>query len=156
MNSISRYLLSAALAVASLGLGRLALADDNPGPPPPPHEHGGRGGQGRWTADQQLKMMTERLGLTADQQGQLLPILQQRDEKMKTASTDTNLPEDQRRAESRKIMTDTRALIGTILTPEQKAKWEQMGPGRNHHGEGHGHPEGPGTEPAGTSDPNKT
>ena len=56
----------------------------------------------------------------------------------------------------RKIMTDTRTQIAALLTPDQLAKWRQMGPGRNHKGEGHGHPEGSEAPPPGAGDPSKT
>lgn len=127
----------AALTLISLLTAGTALAQQagpgfGPGAQGGPCPRGQGMGRGAWNdggdrAANQLERMAWRLNLTAEQKAKLEPILRQRDE-MRTA---------QRQA--------MRQQIAGILTPEQRAQFEQMGPGRGGRmGRGPGPGRGPG------------
>lgn len=86
------------------------------------HGFGGRGGN----PEERIKMMTEKLGLTDDQQAKIKDVFakdapQIRDllakgRKNLTAEDHTKL---------RELMKGQAEAVGAILTPEQKAKWKE-------------------------------
>ena len=131
MKTLTRCLLALSLGLAGFGSSLTVLADDTPPPPPPPNEGKPEHGPRHMNAEQQLKMMTERLGLTADQQASILPVLQARDEKAKSFR---DLDRDAHREQMKALMTETHDKVGALLTADQKAKWAEMpGPGERHH-----------------------
>ena len=137
MKSLTRYLIGGALAATVFGLGTLvALADDAPPPPPPPHEGRPERGPGRMDPEQRLKMMTEQLNLTADQQAKVRALFLENAPKMRALREDAALAPEQRREQMQKIRGEEREKLGGLLTPEQKAKWEQLRPQWGHRGEG--------------------
>ncbi len=88
-----------------------------PGPQGGPCQRGGGMGRGGWNGDgdrvaAQLDRMAWRLNLTPEQKARLEPIVRQSQEL---------------RAAQRQAMRDEMAAV---LTPEQLAQWDQMGPGR--------------------------
>ncbi len=125
MKILSRSLVALALfAIAGSALG-LAAADTNP--PPPPH-HRGHGHPGeRFDPERRLARLTEKLGLTTEQQAQLRPIFATQAEEMKKIDA-TPLTADQRREKMRALHKEDRARIAAILTPEQRAKFTEMRP----------------------------
>ncbi len=115
------------LLTAGTALAQQAGPGFGPGAQGGPCPRGQGMGRGGWNdggdrAANQLERMAWRLNLTPEQKAKLEPILRQRDE-MRTA---------QRQA--------MRQEIAGILTPEQLAQFERMGPGR-------GGPMGPGRGP---------
>lgn len=80
----------------------------------------------RWSAQRQLKHMTKTLNLTADQQQQMLPILQDLHSKMKGMHENTSLSPQQRREQGRTLMQDTNQKLEAIMTDSQKQQFEQQ------------------------------
>jgi periplasmic protein CpxP/Spy len=74
----------------------------------------------------QLKMLTKRLNLTADQQNQLLPILTDRQQQMQAIRNDNTLAPKDRRAKMRALREDSEAKIKNVLTDDQKQTYDQM------------------------------
>ena len=83
--------------------------------------------------DRQLKRMTKTLNLTADQQQQIEPILQDRNSQMKKMRDDTSLSSTQRREQGRTLMQDTNQKIEAVLNDTQKEKFEQQNQQRREH-----------------------
>ena len=106
----------------------------------------------RPNARRQLKRLTARLNLTADQQQQILPILQQRDKQMRAIHDDSSLQPQQRRQQMRDLMQGTRQKLEAVLTDSQKQQYEDMMKrGRERMGNGgmgpNGGPPPPGGQP---------
>jgi Spy/CpxP family protein refolding chaperone len=70
--------------------------------------------------------LAQELNLTADQQQQLRPILQEEAQKLKALRTNTGLNRAQKHQQLRTIHQETQARIKPILTPQQLAKWQQL------------------------------
>lgn len=91
---------------------------------------GGKGGRGRGPT---IEMLTERLGLTADQAGKLKPVLEKQRTQMEALRNDDSLSPEDRRAKMRSIRDETDQAISAVLTAEQKKKWDEAranrGPG---------------------------
>ena len=84
------------------------------------------------TTEMRLKKMTEELSLTADQQKQLTPVLEEQATIIKAIKEN---PES--KDENKAKMRESGKKIKAILTPEQFEKWKaNMGPKGK--GEGHG------------------
>lgn len=89
-------------------------------------------GNGRWAgrheADpaKQVQHLTKKLNLTADQQNQILPILQNRQQQMESLRNDTSLSAEDRRAKFKAIREDSDAKIRAVLTDDQKKTYDQM------------------------------
>ena len=104
-----------------------------------PCPRGGGMGPGRWNGSgdavaSHLDRMAARLNLTEEQKAKLEPILRQRDE--------------MRRAQRQQMRNE----VAAILTPEQLAQFERMGPGRSGRmGRGMGPGLGQGMTPTTTS-----
>jgi len=105
--------------------GGAALAQDNTTPQPQQGQWGGHGGH-RMDPDAQLKHLTKQLDLTADQQTQIKPILESRDQQMKDLWQDQSLAQADRHAKMKSIQDDSRAKIEAVLNDTQKQKYEAM------------------------------
>jgi periplasmic protein CpxP/Spy len=127
-NSLVSLALGTLLAVSAPGA---AFAQDNP---PPPQDQGQQGrGPMRMDPSRQLERMTRELSLTADQQGQIKPMLVDRQQKMEAVFQDQSLSQEDRRAKMQSIRQDSRSKIEGVLNDNQKQKFEAMeqrGPGR--------------------------
>ena len=101
---------------------------------------GGQGGAGRMNPEERLKMMTEKLGLTQEQQDKVKAIMEKGAPQMKElmAKGRDNLNEEDK-TKMREMMKTQFEEIGAVLTPEQKEKWKE--------GRGPGGPGGPGGKP---------
>lgn len=121
------HLALSALLIA--GVTGAALAQDNP-PPPPDQGQGGPppgGGRGmRMDPDRQLARLTQELNLTADQQAQIKPMLVDRQQKMQALMQNQSLSQDDKRAQGRTIMEGSNKNIKSVLTDEQKQKFDAM------------------------------
>jgi HlyD family secretion protein len=82
---------------------------------------GGPGGGGRQSIEEIRDRLVKQLGLTKDQQAKLESILQAGRERMRGVR---DLPEAERRARFQDNREETRKQIRAILTPEQRAKYE--------------------------------
>jgi Spy/CpxP family protein refolding chaperone len=113
-----------ALAIAALSLGLAApiiLAQDAP-PPPPKGEHEGHHKGPR----DPLKMLTEKLNLTADQQAKLKPIAEEQKKALDAVRDDASLEKDAKKAKAKEIWQAYQPKIRALLTPEQQVKFDEM------------------------------
>lgn len=76
--------------------------------------------------DQQLATLTQKLKLTTDQQTQIKPILVDRQQKLHALMQNQSLSPDDRRSQSRSIMSDSNSKIEAVLTGDQKQTFEAM------------------------------
>ena len=103
------------------------------------HGHGAGEGQGRgmgMNPDAMLEHMSKELNLTDDQKTKIKPILEDMQKKMGDLRKDTSLAQEDRRAKMKEIRDGVSAKFKEILTAEQFAKWEKMGPGNRRPGAG--------------------
>src|SRR5271154_1673266 len=104
--------------------GSAALAQDNVAPP--------QQGQGQWghghgmNPEAQLQHLTKQLDLTADQQAQIKPILESRDQQTKQLWQDQSLAPEARHTKMKAIQEDSKAKIEAVLNDTQKQKYEAM------------------------------
>jgi HlyD family secretion protein len=97
---------------------------------------GSEGGGGRRPSLEEIRdRLVKQLGLTAEQQAKLEPILQDSRQQMMGLR---ELPEGERRAKAQKIREASRAKIREMLTPPQQAKYDEMSPGGPPAGAGDG------------------
>ena len=107
----------------------LVRAQDSTPPPPPadgagappdgaPKKHGGRGNP--------VAMLTEKLGLTADQQAKVTAIWKDSQTQMKALRADTSLSDDDRRAKMGALMKSQHDQIRAVLTPEQQTTFDTL------------------------------
>ena len=82
-----------------------------------------------------LKMLTEKLSLTQEQQTQIKPILDARKKEMDAVRADSALDKDAKWAKAAEIFKAYQPKIRAVLTPEQQTKFDEMkerGPGAPH------------------------
>jgi hypothetical protein len=114
-----------------------------------------QGHRGQWehrgpNPEFETKMLTKRLGLSAEQQASVEQILTQRDTQLKAlepaagSSADFKALHEQRRA----IMESTKQQLDTVLTTEQKTQLAEM-----HKRQFHGGPHGNWKQQSGVSTP---
>ncbi|HUN83719.1 MAG TPA: hypothetical protein VMU48_05035 [Terracidiphilus sp.] len=136
----TRILTLALGGLLTLGLAASAVAQDNA---PPPQDQGQPGrGPMRMDPSRQLGRMTRELDLTADQQSQIKPILEDRQQKMEAIFQDQSLSREDRRAKMQSLRQDSKSKIEAVLNDQQKQKYEAMQERRGRRG-GMGGPGGP-------------
>jgi len=117
-------LIAALAAGAMLACGSLRAADTNTppagGPPAGERGPGMRGGR---------PDLAKILDLTDEQKPKVEAIMKGASEKRKALREDTALSQEDKRAKAKAIQEDTTAQMKAVLTPEQFAKFEKMGPG---------------------------
>jgi periplasmic protein CpxP/Spy len=105
----------------------------------PQAQQGQWGGHGRgMDPDRQLEHLTKSLNLTADQQGQIKPILVERQQKMQALFQNQSLSRDERHTQMEAIHQDTESRISAVLNDEQKQKYQAMQEHMREHGPGQG------------------
>jgi protein CpxP len=92
----------------------------------PQAEGGGMGGHGggHMDPDQRLAHMTKRYKLTADQQSQIKPILQDEQQQMQAMRADTSTSRDDKHAKMMSMHQENQQKIEAVLTDQQKQKFE--------------------------------
>ena len=85
-----------------------------------------------------VERLTKRLGLTSEQQSQLLPILSQQAEQMKALKSDTSLSDTDRRAKMREVRQASNTQIRSVLTDSQKQQYDAMLQQARSHAKRHG------------------
>jgi len=97
--------------------------------------HGGRGG-GVPTAQEQLKVLTEKLNLTGDQQARITPILQELYDATQKIVQDKSLSREERLDKVRPHRYKADKQIREFLSDDQKKKLDQylQGPHSEMHG----------------------
>jgi Spy/CpxP family protein refolding chaperone len=114
------------LALATLSLlGTAALAQQNP-PPPAGGDQPQGARRGGMSVDDQLKMMTDKLNLTADQQTKIKPFLEDARTQSQAVMKDDSLSRDDKRAKMRGIRENTNSKIKDVLTDPQKKQFDAM------------------------------
>jgi Spy/CpxP family protein refolding chaperone len=101
-----------------LGSGSLCRAQDEK-PTPANGARAGLGGGVRFNLEERLKIMTERLGLSQDQQDKIKAIYEKNRGKFDELK---NAPEDRRREKARELMVAQREEVNKVLTPAQLEK----------------------------------
>ena len=76
--------------------------------------------------NRQVKMLTKRLSLNADQQNQLLPILSDRQQQIANIQADNSLSQQDRHAKMRGVREDSEGKIRALLNDNQKQAYDQM------------------------------
>jgi periplasmic protein CpxP/Spy len=95
---------------------------------PAAQEHGAMGGSGMgpMTPEERLKMLTEKLNLSEDQQAKLKPIIEDQAKQMKALHEDASLAPADKQAKMKALHESSIDKMTAILTPEQQAKWKEM------------------------------
>lgn len=83
--------------------------------------------------DRDLARMTKHLKLTQDEQSQIKPILQDRDQQLEQLWQDKSMSKTDRRDKAKQIRDDANAKITPILTPDQQQKFNSMQSRHEHH-----------------------
>jgi len=96
----------------------------------PSGEHMGRGL--RMSPDEELQRLERRLKLTDNQKNQIKPILEDRQQKMQSLSSDTTVAGQDRWGKMRSIREESNSKIRNLLNDDQKKKFDEM-----QHGPGH-------------------
>jgi periplasmic protein CpxP/Spy len=91
-----------------------------------PQQQGYRGHHGRMNPDAQLQHLTKALDLTPDQQSQIKPVLEARQQQMQALFHNDSLSRDDRHTQAQQIRTDTNTKIEAVLNDQQKQKFETM------------------------------
>ena len=130
-NTLSTFALAGLLTMA----GGAAIAQDN-ATPPQGQGYGHRG----MNPDAQLQHLTKALDLTADQQTQVKPILENRDAQAKQLWQDQSLSQQDRHTKMEAIHQDANTKIEAVLNDTQKQKFAQMQTRMQQHEHGGGAP----------------
>jgi hypothetical protein len=85
---------------------------------------GGHRGGHMMDPDQRLAHMTKRYNLTADQQSQIKPILQDEQQQMQSMHSDTSMSRDDKMAKMKSMHEADNQKIEAVLTDDQKQKFE--------------------------------
>lgn len=83
----------------------------------PPNGGGNRG--------QRMEQMLASLNLTADQSEKVKAVMEAQRPAMEALRNDSSLSREQRREKMQELRQSMDAQLSTVLTPEQKAKWDQ-------------------------------
>ena len=88
------------------------------------------------SSDAHLKLLSEKLNLSADQEAKLKPILQQMDEGTRKNMQDESLSREERAAKIKPLRVEADRKMREFLTDEQKKKLDELE--HSPHGELHG------------------
>ena len=109
-----------------LGISTLIAAPQAPEQNPPPAQNTQPAGRHQADPNQQVRRLTKKLNLTADQQNQLLPILADRQQQIANLMNDGSLAPKDRHTKMRAIREDSDSKINSVLTDTQKQTYAQM------------------------------
>jgi periplasmic protein CpxP/Spy len=133
-----KFWAAAAVIGAMLSLGVAAFAqDDQNGPPPaPPDQQSGQpseqgmgrhmGGRRMPSVDDQIKHLTKKLNLSADQQTKLKPILEDQRKQMEAVHNDSSLSRQDRFSKMQALRESSDADIKGVLNEEQQKNFDKM------------------------------
>lgn len=133
----------AALVAGSVFAADIAVRAQNSTNTPPAGGPPGGGQRGR--GGPSIEMLTTNLSLTADQIPKVKAALDEQRQKMGELRNETD--QEVRRTKMQALRTDTTAKMKEILTAEQFAKYEKMGPGMRGNRPPGGAPGGAGAPP---------
>jgi len=141
---LNKTLMIAALVAGSVFAADVAArAQDSTNTPPAGAPPGGPGMRNRGLT---FEAISKQLELTEDQKPKVKPIIEELTQKMSDFRKDTSVAPADRRAKMKEIRDAATAKLKDILTADQLAKWEKMGPGARRPGGAGGPPPG-GTPP---------
>jgi Spy/CpxP family protein refolding chaperone len=121
-NQLGCIVLSGILATG-LTLGSAAVfAQDAPAAPDASAQRGHRQPP---TPDEQVARMTKRYNLSADQQTQIKPIIEDAQQKMMALRGDSSMSRDDKMAKMKSIHEDSNTKISAILNDTQKQQFTQ-------------------------------
>jgi Spy/CpxP family protein refolding chaperone len=121
-----------AVLVCGLGIavaGAAVAQDQTPATPPAGTAMQGPppgGGRGMMDPGQRTSMLKDRLGLNDAQTAQVKTILTDSQTKMQALRSNSSLSQDDRRSQMMSIRKDESDKIGSVLTPDQKTKYDAM------------------------------
>ena len=121
--------LSVALLPLALAAGLLVVDKSHAQQATPAQEQGAMKADhpmGQMTSEDRLKMLTEKLDLTDDQQAKVKPILEDQAAQMKALHDDSSLAPEDKRAKMKEVHKSSTEKINAILTPDQRATYELM------------------------------
>ena len=121
----NRLFTLALCGLLTLRVSGAATAQDNAAPAAATGQEQGRG-PGRMNPDRQLEHMTRELGLSADQQTQITPLLVDRQQKMEAIFQDQSIAQADRRARMQSIRQESQSKIEAVLNDQQKQKFAAM------------------------------
>ena len=78
------------------------------------------------TPEQKLQHLSQVLNLSAEQKGEMLPILQQEGPKLEAIKNNANLTGAQKAMQLRAIHQQTDPQVKTILSPQQYQEWQTI------------------------------
>jgi len=140
---LNKTLMIAALVAGSVFAADIAVrAQDSTNTPP---AGGPPGGGQRGRGGPSIEMLTTNLSLTADQIPKVKAALDEQRQKMGELRNETD--QQVRRTKMQALRTDMTAKMKEILTTEQFAKYEKMGPGMRGNRPPGGAPGGAGAPP---------
>lgn len=103
------------------GLGAFALQSQPAQDNKDDHSH-----MGRMSIDEHVKMISEKLNLTDDQQAKAKALFTEQQEQMHSIMGDASLSEDDKRAKVRSLHEATNAKFRDVLNDDQKKKFDEM------------------------------
>jgi len=93
---------------------------------------------GKQAKGDRIKGMTEQLGLSEAQVAKIQPIIAEEGKAMRALQQDASVSQEDKRGKMREIRQAHATKIRAVLTPEQQAKFDSMGPGSGGKGKGKG------------------
>lgn len=143
---LNKTLTLTALVATSLFAGSALQAQDAPKDKPAD----ATGGPGMRRPMLSLDSVAKQLDLTDEQKIKAKPIVEELQKKVTDLRQDTALAQEDRRAKMKELRDGATAKLKEILTADQFAKWEKMGPGGRRPGGAGGPPAAAGGEGAKT------
>lgn len=131
MNRIRVFFIAAALTLT------LSMAAQTT-PAKPASGQNGAAAHHMPTVDEHMKVLAEKLDLTADQQAKIRPEIAQMQDEMQSARNDSSLSRDQRTQRTHDAMQNADKKIRTYLNDEQKKKLDDLEQNM-HNGQDHAH-----------------
>jgi Spy/CpxP family protein refolding chaperone len=139
---IPKWMLAGLLALATSAFAQQGADQDAPSPhgdqngAPPMQggneegghmEHGGHGGrEGRMDPSQRVKMLSETLNLTNDQQSKVKDIFTSQQKQMKSLMQDQSTSREDKRSKFEQMRSDTDSQIRAVLTGDQQQKFDAL------------------------------
>jgi protein CpxP len=123
-------------AMLSLGVAAFTQDDQNGPPPAPADQQSGQpsdqgmerhmGGRRMPSVDDQIKHLTKKLNLSADQQTKLKPILEDQRKQMEAVHNDSSLSRQDRFSKMQALRQSSDADIKGVLNEEQQKNFDKM------------------------------
>jgi protein CpxP len=99
--------------------------------------HGREGGEGRIDPSKRVKILTERLNLTKDQQSKVKDIFSAQQKQMQSLMQDQSMSHEDKRSKFEQMRSDTDSQVRAVLTGDQQQKFDAMLKEREQHMHNH-------------------